>query len=530
LDVTDRIIEPDSLVDVTEPEVQETPVDVTRYLAAATYLDEEFRDDVIVQTLHERYRFIGPSYGVDIGCVVRHAIASRWLSRRRDLILTALIVVGVWALHLALLFAVAVFVGGVLVAAALTSPKTKLRWRIVLSVVAYIGITAFALHTLSLLTAIAAVFVVASDIYTRRYRVVARRMNSKDFKADAPAYGRERPGQRAADARRIAHLAGHRDGNIVVYSGYAPFKGSGVEAPKWSWSFALNVTQAADGPSDAGPAEPFEATDLHAHVVEAMTNLKLKGLTVADRFYASGRHIIGWPELFFYPRQPGDPFPKLRYEIADVAALEDKPDELVRPYIDIKFAIWQSELILSVFVRFTRIADYLFVEATYLVLPPIKGSYYAINALNPRPTPHELFRLVLTSIARTPVLWLEAPVRVAKWMARPIARARREQQVAQAIRENRKFDYGAIGSVRETGSEQEYAKFFQKMDMERVHKVIDRHLLTAIVRFLQERGVDTAELEQSIRLIINRGFWVGRGQTPAGSGDGEVSDPGRRVP
>src|SRR5438132_6302115 len=134
LDVTDRIIEPDSLVDVTEPAVEETPVDVTRYLAAATYLDEGFRDDVIVQTLHERYRFIGPSYGVDIGCVVRHAIASRWLSRRRDLILTALIVVGVWALHLPLLFAVAVFVGGVLVAAALTSPRTKLRWRIVLSV------------------------------------------------------------------------------------------------------------------------------------------------------------------------------------------------------------------------------------------------------------------------------------------------------------------------------------------------------------------------------------------------------------
>ncbi len=530
MDVTDRIIGPDSVVDITEPPVEETPIDVTRYLAAAAYLDEEFRDDVIVQTLHERYRFIGPAYGVDIGCVVRHAIASRWLSRRRDLILTALIVVGVWALHLPLLFAAAVFVGGVLVAAALTSPRTKLRWRIVLSVAAYIAITAFALHPLSLLTAIAAVFVVASDIYTRRYRVVARRMNSKDFKVDAPAYGRERPGQRAADARRIAHLAGHRDGNIVVYSGYSPFKGSGVEAPKWSWSFAFNVTEAADGPSDAGPVGPFEATDLHDHVVEAMTNLKLDGLTVADRFYASGRHVIGWPDVFFLPRQPRDPFPRLRYQIADVAALQDKPEALVRHYIDIKIAIWQSELILSTFVRFTRVSDYLFIEATYFLLPPIKGSYYGINALNPRPTPHELYRLVLTSIARTPVLWLEAPIRVARWTARPIARARREQQVAQAIRENRKFDYGAIGSIRESGSEQEYAKFFQKMDIERVHKVIDRHLLTSIVRFLHERGVDTGELEQSMRLIINRGFWIGRGQPAATSGDGEVIDPGRRVP
>jgi hypothetical protein len=530
LDVTDRIIDPESLVDVTEPPVEETPVDVTRYLAAATYLDEDFRDDVIVQTLRERYRFIGPSYGVDIASVVRHAIASRWLSRRRDLILTVLIVIGVWALHLPLLFGVGVFVGGVLVAAALTSPRTKLRWKIVLSVVAYIGIMAFALHPLSLLTAVAAVFVVASDIYTRRYRVVARRMNSKDFKPGAPAYGRERPGQRAADARRIAHLAGHRDGNVVVYSGYAPFKGSGVEMPKWSWSFAVNVAEAADAPSDTGSVELVEATDLHDRVVEAMTNLKLDGLTVADRYYASGRHIIGWPDVFFYPRQPGDPFPKLRYQIADIAALEDKPEPLVRRYIDIKVAIWQSELILSIFVRFTRAADYLFVEATSYLLPPIKGSYYGINALNPRPTPHEFFRLVLTSIARTPVLWLEAPIQVARWMARPVARARREQQVAQAIRENRKFDYGAIGSIRESGSEHEYAKFFQKMDMERVHNVIDRHLLTTIISFLQEKGVNTGDLEHSARLIINRGFWVARNQTAAASGDGQVIDPGRRIP
>ncbi|HEY2668705.1 MAG TPA: hypothetical protein VGK51_17880, partial [Actinomycetota bacterium] len=478
LDVTDRIIDPGSLVDAAEPPVEETPADVTRYLAAATYLDEEFRDDVIVQTLRERYRFLGPAYGVDVGSVARHAIASRWLSRRRDLILTALIVVGVWALHLPLLFALAVFVGGVLVATALTSPKTKLRWRIVLSVVAWIGIWAFALHTLSLLTAIAAVFVVTSDLYTRRYRVAARRMNSKDFRPGAPAYGRERPAQRAADERRIAHLAGHRDGNIVVYSGYAPFKGSGVEAAKWSWSVAVNAAEAADGPTGTGTVEPFEVTELHDQVVEATKNLDLQGLTVADRYYASGRHIINWPDLFFLPRQSRDPFPRLRYEIADVAALEDKPEALVRHYIDIKVAIWQSELILSVFVRFTRVGDYLFAEATYYLLPPIKGSYYGINALNPRPTAHEFFRLVLTGIARTPVLWLEAPIRVAKWMARPIARARREQQVAQAIRENRKFDYGAIGSIRESGSEQEYAKFFQKMDIERIHKVIDRHLLT----------------------------------------------------
>src|SRR6202008_3379633 len=108
--------------------------------------------------------------------------------------------------------------------------------------------------------ALARLLVGAPDVYRGRSGGVARRMNEKDFKPGAPAYGRERPGQRAADARRIAHLAGHRDGNVVVYSGYAPFKGAGVEAPRWSWSFSFNGTTAADGPSSTVLVEPFEAT------------------------------------------------------------------------------------------------------------------------------------------------------------------------------------------------------------------------------------------------------------------------------
>jgi hypothetical protein len=331
-----------------------TTVDVTRFLAAAAYLDETFRDEVITQTLHQKYRFIAPSYGLNIGCVVRHCIASRRLSRRRDLILSALILIGVWALHLPLLAAAAVFVGGVLVAMGLASPRVKLRWKIVLSAVAYVAFIAFALHPLSLLTAVAALFVVIADLYERRYHIVATRMNAKVFHVDAPAYGRESPRQRRADERQIAHLRDHQNGNVVVYSGFSPFIGSGVQLKRWA--FTINVKPARDGRPASDPVEPVDPKGMHAHVVRAIKDLDLDGWSVADRFFASGRHVRadGRTELFFHPLGRGEKFRRLKYVIDEVGKVEALPQELVRKYADIKVMSWQSELVLSTFLRFSQ--------------------------------------------------------------------------------------------------------------------------------------------------------------------------------
>ncbi|MFN2592730.1 MAG: hypothetical protein ABR532_07850 [Candidatus Dormibacteria bacterium] len=330
LDTTDRIVDLTSPADANEPAGKKPAVDVTRYLAAAAYLDEDFRDDAIFQTLYQKHRFIAPSYGVNIGSVVRHCIASRRLSLRRDVILTALIIVGVWALHWPLLFSVAAFVGGILLAIALVSPKTKLRWKIFLSIVAYIAIVGFILHPLPFLAAVAALFVVMADTYDRRYRVVARHMSAKDFNADAPAYGRERPHERASDERRIAHLAGHEDGNVVAYSGFSPFKGSGLEVKRWSWSFAIDVSEVTDELATSNGAVSFETADVYAHVIEAMNNLDLEGCSAADRFYVSGKHVRTDEELFFHPRGPQERFPRLRSTIDEVSRLDAKPPEIVR--------------------------------------------------------------------------------------------------------------------------------------------------------------------------------------------------------
>jgi hypothetical protein len=246
-----------------------------------------------------------------------------------------------------------------------------------------------------------------------------------------------------------------------------------------------------------------------------MQQLHIEDCSVRYRFCVHGRFPGRDRKLFFHPKGPHERFPRLRYQIDEVSELEAKPEEMVRRYVDVKLPAWQSELILSAFVRFSRTSDYLFAETTYFLLPPLKGDYYEIHRFNRRPTPHELARLFVDSLTRMPVLWLEAPLRVARWIARPLVRARREQQIEQDIRENRRFDFGARGSIREIGSDPEYAKYFQEMDIERLHKVIDQHLFRIIRQFLKDRGVDTSQLDRTIGSIINRGIWISGDQNGA---------------
>jgi hypothetical protein len=126
-------------VDDTDPGDVKSASDLTRYLAAAAYLDEAFRDDVLSQTLERRHRFIGPAYGVDIPCVVRHCLASLRLSRIRDVILSVLLFFALRGLGIPLMYFIPVLGVSALVLAGLSSRKLKFFVRVLLYAAAYIG-------------------------------------------------------------------------------------------------------------------------------------------------------------------------------------------------------------------------------------------------------------------------------------------------------------------------------------------------------------------------------------------------------
>jgi hypothetical protein len=55
------------------------------------------------------------------------------------------------------------------------------------------------------------------------------------------------------------------------------------------------------------------------------------------------------------------------------------------------------------------------------------------------------------------------------------------------------------------------------MDIERFHKIIDRHLLASLSEFLKSQGVDTTELDQRMQVIVNDGIWLSRINSTAGN-------------
>ena len=71
--------------------------------------------------------------------------------------------------------------------------------------------------------------------------------------------------------------------------------------------------------------------------------------------------------------------------------------------------------------------------------------------------------------------------------------------------------------MRESGSDKEYAKYFQKMDIERFHKIIDRHILASLAEFLKAQGVDVTELEQRMQVIVNDGIWLSKINSTSGN-------------
>ena len=67
----------------------------TRYLCAAAYLDAAFANGVIGE-LVASHRAVAPSRGIDLVPIVRHCLKARNMQLTRDVLLTTLLLIGVF--------------------------------------------------------------------------------------------------------------------------------------------------------------------------------------------------------------------------------------------------------------------------------------------------------------------------------------------------------------------------------------------------------------------------------------------------
>ncbi|MEU5686194.1 FHA domain-containing protein [Streptomyces venezuelae] len=444
------------------PRVAPVRTETTRYLSATTQLDPEFCDLAMDRIVDEPYRALSPTYGVDLAVVAKWALAIRRRRLLRDTALTGLLLLTV-ALE-----------------------ATLQPWRHPAEVVSRVWWVA-------VVGLLAAWLVIAAERWITDYQVVERSMTAGRFRlADAPdpvsAYAR----------KRLRAVAERASGNLVVFSEYSPFVGSGERID--TWSFAIDVGQGA--PDDSGgrrTPRPFTSGDLHEALTQSLRQLDLPGLRVDERLFVSGYDVQRERRLL--PDRLAPPLTAVPAEV-----VRDKaggPDTIIRSYVCVEAQAWSGQLVVTMFIRAVRVRGSLFLEGETFALLPLRGSYCTVDAV-PR---HSRLGAVSSALAATalpaPADLLLSPFRTAAQLhRRSAARAKRDGQ-SDGIRRGAWFDYGALPSLREAAAGDEWRHYFLQQDATMFVQVTHERLLKSIGAFLQEHDIDLSEFARHQTTINN---------------------------
>lgn len=318
------------------------------------------------------------------------------------------------------------------------------------------------------------------------------------------------------------------DNNVIVYSGFSPFVGAGTNIG--GWSFAVDLSRGKQGLAAHDP-QPFTLAEIYDHVIEVFELLGLRDLSVSRKLFVSGRRVR--EEGQFLPNVLQHPVMHVPEE--EVAKYAENCSRDVRHYLCVESVDWGGELAVSLFIRFQKFASKLFVEVSTSLLPPLKQSYYRLDKLRAqRPFAHSA-GLLAGAIIGAPFFLLLAPF-LCLGRVRTTLKVGRNSQLRDEIRKDPLFDYGAKESLREFAAGDEWRVYFQKLDKEMHHKILQQQLLDCLVDFLDHHGIDTSEIKERTTHILNNGVIVSGGSVTAeGLAVGEgaqarVSNVTKRVP
>jgi hypothetical protein len=437
--------------------------DPTRYLSAGAYLSRAVRDMVFTHVINEKHRAIIASYGVDLATVAGHCLLARRRKMARDGLICGLAIL---------------FLGSLFLGVPLVTPLILLgAW----------GVVVF-------------------DSYNTKFNILGARFGKKSFDPD-----RIQNQLKPSDKTKLAEIAALQKGNVVVYGGFSPFVGSGIEVG--GWSFTTKVNKGKEEHGKRLTPMPVRPEEMHQALTRAIYDLGLDSVSVEDKLYVDGEEIRDDRTFLSHPL--GRP-----YSTVDPATVRNfiaNSTPAVRHYKCIQTISWKAELVLSIFVRFTKVKNNLFAEASYFLLTPLLEFYHQIDNLRPTPKFREVVDLLIQSAIKAPFMFLYSPAVTLFNLLSPFIEWWAEKDARKAIEEKPAFNYGAVTSIRERVTSDSYRRYFQKLDKEMHVKIIERQILDCITEFLESKNVDTSESNERKERIINYGVIVSGGSVQAQS-------------
>jgi FHA domain len=431
-----------------EPESWQAQTETTRFLSAATHLDRRYRAIVLDATVRETFRAVCPSYGVDLSVVARHAVVAERRAILRDAVLTVV-----------LLLAIGLAAAGAA------------------SFEAMVFLIAVALFAVTVTTA-------------AKLSTLGRLLRRGCKPADLPM-----PAGRVAGV--LHRLADVNRGNVGVFTIFDPFVGSGFVVDAGSFTVSLIPQQAPSDPDKPDtkttlrPTTPLRSGEVIDALNTSLRALRVPHLRVDTRLYVNGYDVALFRELL--------PDPRLRPRpIASKSLLREaieQPASSARPYLCAEFTAWKGQLVVTTFIRVVTLPGVLYVESAAYVLPPLKSSYYKVDQMRIRSS-GERISSTLGATARDfiPAL-LTSPYHLTAAVNRIWDAAQRERLHRRRVADRVLVDYGAVTSVREQASDDNYG-YFMSQDTDMFVKVVQQKVVDAIYDLLEQRGYETDKIKQ----------------------------------
>jgi len=501
-----------------------SPDDTTRYLCVAARTDERFAERVIKALLTEDLHAVAPSVGFSLRPVLLHALAGVRQRQLRDWCLLAatvlaLVLSPLWTI---IFLAVVLPIGANLAHRAGESRRLRdivfalislaILLLVFVTMVSALGTAAtpargrsaaepavpewlFGLPWLALLTALGMYALLVWHEWQIRLTLLGELTRAAFSTEAAPPL----PPSQAWLSDRLNALDEAERGNVTIYDGFTPFIGHGSLVS--TWSFALPSLRC-----DADGVVPLDTGELVAHVRERLAGIgvapdELPGLFLTERAFVSGNALTMHPNLL--PERDLEPLQHLSGE--DLASLAARPHSSARHYLCAQVPSWGGEVVASTFLHFSTDGRLLYLQCDRTVLGPLWRQYHDVDRISPVLTAGAIGRLLARAASGVAAAVPRAPVRVVRDLTFR-RRAERHRTVERAIaRQDLGHSYGARFSVREQATDAKYHNYFQKTDAAKHLKVVERHVLAALLDFLDTRGVDTTEFRNRQMTILNQG-------------------------
>jgi hypothetical protein len=316
----------------------------TRYLCVAAQIDSIFREEVFRKILNEEYRFISIPADVDLIVIAKHCLDAKRRKITLNFVISILLI-----LYLYFYTAAVNIYHNHPTLSILSSLTSLLCFLLIFAAYSY-------------------------EYWFTRYRIIAKYLLEDNFNPDCINL----PASTDKIIDKLHQILDEEQSNAVIYSGYSPFIGSGVNIG--GWSFTLNINKGKEDIGRVLTPELFTIEELYSQIDSDIKKTHLNQISIEDKIFANGRNIR-LNKSFFPDKNPFcRPISKLESSYFD-ELIRTGGSDTIRHYKCIRIISWKGEIVLSVFLRFVKLNQNLFVEASYFLLPPLKEEYHKIDEI-----------------------------------------------------------------------------------------------------------------------------------------------------